>query len=666
VGNYQNVLFKPGGFPMIVLGLNFGHDASVCVTRNGKILSIIERERISRVKHAATLDYLTVESALSTAGIEIKDVDYCAVTSTQGLEMISLDPEKLNLVYDLHEGHTAPSPLYDAAHSEGVTPMASGKPIINHFYKIDGPGKAWVSPLCPELKKINLSDIAWAPHIDKFSTCDEWSGKESLGLDWIRNFPVKKLLSMPEMRHAFHYPITVLINGIKLPAYYIYHHMAHAASAYYPVSREKVPMAVLCHDGGRDLGAEYSSGMVFLGDRNKLLPILPPNLRLGSLYKAVGKTLSFSHMAAPGKLMGLTSYGKPHFFDHRYVGNFADLQQQHKGAFIPFWHEHCIKLARAMNYDFSNFRNPEKITEPINADIAASTQQLFEETILAVTNTIFDMFINADMKISDLCYAGGIALNCPANTRIYNDGRFKHLHIPPWCNDVGLATGAALCVYHNVFDNPLSEDKPVGFNPYMGVESSKQEAERVLQEYVDKLYWEYPSDPAKEAAEMIADNKVIGWMEGRSEVGPRALGHRSIFANAMIGDNWQRVNKIKSRESWRPFAPMVTEKDHAEWFKDGPVKSPHMLFTLKVKGEKLPAITHVDGTARVQTVCAEDGQFHEILVYLKEMTGIPVMMNTSFNGPGEPIVDLPEHAILFFLDSGLDAIFINGIKIKKI
>jgi carbamoyltransferase len=152
-------------------------------------------------------------------------------------------------------------------------------------------------------------------------------------------------------------------------------------------------------------------------------------------------------------------------------------------------------------------------------------------------------------------------------------------------------------------------------------------------------------------------------MEGRSEIGPRALGHRSIFANVTRAENWTRVNKIKRREQWRPFAPMVLQEDFKDWFDGGPASSPHMLYTSQVKGDRLPAITHVDGSARVQTVRSIDGKFQKILLYLKELTGVPVMMNTSFNGPGEPIVDSPEDAIRFFLHSGLDAIFINGIKI---
>jgi carbamoyltransferase len=264
-----------------------------------------------------------------------------------------------------------------------------------------------------------------------------------------------------------------------------------------------------------------------------------------------------------------------------------------------------------------------------------------------------------------LCYAGGTALNCPANSLIAQDGRFAGVHVPPWCDDSGLAIGAALALHHNVLEQPLAAPLRPALDAYLGPRVAEAEVEAALQREGGRIAWQRMADWAEAAARDLADDKVIGWFEGRSEIGPRALGHRSILADPRQAANWARVNRIKGREAWRPFAPAVLAERAADWFAGAPLPSPHMLFTAQVKTPALPAITHVDGSSRIQTVDESCGAFHRLLRCFEALTGLPVVLNTSFNGPGEPIVESPGEALAFFLTSGLDTLYLNGWRVQK-
>lgn len=180
------------------------------------------------------------------------------------------------------------------------------------------------------------------------------------------------------------------------------------------------------------------------------------------------------------------------------------------------------------------------------------------------------------------------------------------------------------------------------------------------------IQWQSCNDAALSAAEDLAADRVIGWFEGRSEIGPRALGHRSILADARRSANWARVNALKGREAWRPFAPAVLESEAEKWFLGLPASSPYMLFTGIVRSHDLPAITHVDGSARVQTVDPSCGEFFRVIQFFHALTGVPVILNTSFNGPGEPIVEAPEDALNFLTQSDLDVLYIGGIRVTRI
>jgi carbamoyltransferase len=466
------------------------------------------------------------------------------------------------------------------------------------------------------------------------------------------------------IRHGFHYPAVLTLNGRAIPAYFIQHHMAHAASIYYLAGLDRA--AILTHDGFSG-GQSYHTGMFYYGDGHRIFPLAPHHLVVGALYESAGLRLNLGLIGPAGKLMGLAPYGKPRLFDERFAGNMYDL---HAGGYWrpeSDWIGHCLSRAEALGYDLRPFRDRAQMTAAINADIAASTQKVFDATLLATVST-FDAILQR-MKLGrlPLCYAGGTALNCPANSLIAQDGRFASVHVPPWCDDSGLALGAALALYHNVLDQPLPADRPNGaaVDAYLGARIGDAEIDAALDAHREQLIWEQLPEWAETAAQDLAGDRVIGWFEGRSEIGPRALGHRSILADPRKAENWARVNRIKGREAWRPFAPAVLADRAPQWFTGLPLPSPHMLFTAQVTSKDIPAITHVDGSSRIQTVDESCGAFYRLMRRFDDLTGVPVVLNTSFNGPGEPIVETPEDALRFFLQSDLDALHLEGRRIRK-
>ena len=230
--------------------------------------------------------------------------------------------------------------------------------------------------------------------------------------------------------------------------------------------------------------------------------------------------------------------------------------------------------------------------------------------------------------------SGGCALNCPANSMLHRIGRFSEIFVPPSVDDSGLALGAAFLTTHDLFDIPRVKHDPYSStSAYLGRSWSKSQVKAAIAANVSDILIEEPLNAPDQAAKDLANNRIIAWFEGRSEIGPRALGNRSILANPRFKENWRRTNEIKTREHWRPFAPAVLEEKSDEWFEGAPSISPFMLFTAQVKSKSLPAVTHVDGSARVQTVGKQCGGIRKVLESLDQRTGVPVVLNTSFNGP---------------------------------
>jgi carbamoyltransferase len=233
--------------------------------------------------------------------------------------------------------------------------------------------------------------------------------------------------------------------------------------------------------------------------------------------------------------------------------------------------------------------------------------------------------------------------------------------VPPAVHDGGLAIGAALYVNHNVFGGqrtnmPWNDARLA----YLGLPPKNDDISRGIELAQIELCQVDCAAIMDDLALRLSQDQIVAWFEGRSEIGPRALGHRSILANPTFAENWKRVNHVKSRELWRPFAPAILAEKFSEWFEGCPPISPFMLFTAKVKRKQIPAVTHIDGTARVQTVDEHCGSFRRLLEAFYRITNVPVLMNTSFNGPGEPIVETAEQAIRFFRNSKMDALYLNG------
>jgi len=278
------------------------------------------------------------------------------------------------------------------------------------------------------------------------------------------------------------------------------------------------------------------------------------------------------------------------------------------------------------------------------------------------------ILVNSSIDLTkNLCLSGGVALNCPANTRLVNESSFSNLHVPPAVSDMGLSIGSALALYYNVMGNKRLPEKTTPRLAYLGLNNSGSlsKIKEDLKKFEDKIKIEEYQNYCEVAAKDLFENKIIGWFEGRSEVGPRALGHRSILSNPTYLKNWERVNKVKGREWWRPFAPAVLQEYEHNYFTNTQFPTYFMLLNAEVKVDTLPAITHADRSARVQSVTFENGYFYSLLKEFHVISGVPVLMNTSFNGPGEPIVETPEHAIRFLLNSDLDALYFEGFKVIK-
>jgi len=648
---------------MNILGLHFGHDAGIAVLVDGYPANNMIRERKNRAKHAFGINVSHIEEALSDAELVCDDVDMIAITSTQCYELVVVDrPDDLKIEFEPHPDMNIASSLYDAIKSSGVSleDRLDGT-ITDVVYSLDEK-KTYHRNLFPEHIDVKKSDLGITKSLRDYISIPIWDN--DIGLKDMANMNVKAILDAPSIRAGFHYPITVVLNGRRVPGVMVQHHAAHAASSYY--TSKSNAAAVLTHDGAfYKVGP--SNGMIFYGEGHKLLPIIPNHLAIGDLYDQTGALLGFDLFGAAGKLMGLAPYGKPRFFSRKFVGNSYDLSKSGITEPVKEWFSHCVETARKLGYDLSPLGDVDRILEPICIDIAASTQKLFEEVLLFTAETTASMFNYNGITTDTLCYSGGTGLNCPANSRIAAESPFENLHVPPNCDDSGLSLGAAQFFYHNVLDMPRKEwsTEQLRTLPYLGMLYSDDQVAAAIEAVKDDVIVEYLKDPAQQAARDIHENKIIAWYEGRSEIGPRALGHRSLLVTPKHAENWARMNELKIREKWRPFAPAVLAEDVSLYFRGMPEESPFMLFTAQVSTTELPAITHVDGSARVQTVTSETGGLFDVLTSLKEISGCSVVMNTSFNGPREPIVEKPEEALHFLLTTKLDALYIEGIRITR-
>ncbi|MDH0685043.1 carbamoyltransferase family protein [Achromobacter animicus] len=427
---------------------------------------------------------------------------------------------------------------------------------------------------------------------------------------------------------------------------YLDHHLSHESSAF--LAAPCAECAVLTMDG-RGERTTTSYGHFSGGEYARLKQIDLPH-SLGLLYEEVTTWLGFLHSSDEYKVMALASFGKP-----EYRKEFREiLRLEEEGGY-------SLQPAR-LTERFGPPRRRGAPFEDRHKNVASSLQYVLEETALHMAQWLYET-----TGAKSLCMAGGVALNCVMNARIARDGPFDEVWVQPAAGDAGTSLGAALYVdYHRRGGNRAWTME----HAYLGPSYSDDEIERFL----DKSHLTYRrlDDVAGEAAALLADEKVLGWFQGRMEFGPRALGARSILASPRDSAMQARLNGLKDREDFRPVAPVVMEERAAQWF-DGrgaaSICAPFMLFVYDVlphRARQIPAVRHIDGTARVQTVRRDQNErYYDLLAAFEKLTGVPVLVNTSFNTRGEPVVCTPRDAIECFWTSPLDALVIGSYLVEK-
>jgi len=446
--------------------------------------------------------------------------------------------------------------------------------------------------------------------------------------------------------------------GFRGDLHYVEHHLCHASSAFHLSPFDEAAILTV------DAQGDGLASAIYRGEGRRIRRVEGyrfPKASLGHFYDCVGEFVGFRPVRDAGKTMGLASYGDPEALDAR----FRRLVTMNSGGHVDFdlsfmKHERGVRSCRRFASEFGEPRRPdESPTDERFANVAAAGQAVLERAILHLAEHA--------RKVTGsrhLCIAGGVGLNSVANGIVVRSGLFDDVWIQPAANDAGLALGAAFDVWHEVRGGVRRFRMD---HAYWGPGFTDEEVRRSLE--ISKIPFTVLEDPAETAAGLVADEKIVGWFQGRMEAGPRALGNRSILTNPRRAEMKDVVNRyVKHRESFRPFAPSAVEGRAGEFF-DVDRPSPYMLIIADVLPEKrdeVAAITHVDGTARLQTVAeAQNPDYHRLITRLGERTGTPVVMNTSFNIRGEPIVCTPEDALRCFFSTGMDELILGRFHVGK-
>lgn len=659
---------------MIVLGLSIGHDASATVLRDGKIVAHVLRERHSGVRHHLGIDRATIELALRQADIIVADISTVSIAGTQQIPCLVNDPNYLHFKERIDpENGLRNFRLIDNPYWRD----AVDKLIVERWSKVNDPPPYALNYLqqCEKTRRIPMAthkDWEILGILSPLYGPQEWLFPYQLNETGER---VERFISLTvdeNVPQAFHFPLEIQLDGINIPGWFINHHMAHAASSFFSSPEEA--SLIFTHDGGT--GSD--SGFFFLGSGNTITGLGPHYLECGQFYDYVAETLGLGAMGGAGKLMGLAPYGDGRLDNVIPPGTRLDwdqwtsqhapdlLQSPYKALF-----DALVATAGKGGLDSSRIGQADYVLTGAPPKIAHAVQDVLEKSIFsAIGQTVSSLKRHGLYSYTkNICISGGVALNCPANSKLWNSGLFRSIHIEPHCEDGGLSIGAAHYAYRNLMGGVVGKItvRPSSSYAMMGPKFTG-DIHAILSSYSKVIQWEELEEWKKMVAQAIAEDQVVAIFDDGYETGPRALGHRSILANPTIGANWKRVNTIKKREEWRPFAPAILADDLEGWFEEGPSVSPFMLFTHRVRADRacsLPAITHVDKTSRVQTIESQDAPLYEILVSLKKMGLPPVVLNTSFNGPGQPILQNPCDAIEMLLSTDLDAVFLNGFKITK-
>ena len=462
------------------------------------------------------------------------------------------------------------------------------------------------------------------------------------------------------------------------------HHFSHAASAFYPSPFKEA--IVLTLDGV----GEWATTTVAIGKENKLEMIKEIHFphSIGLLYSAFTYYTGFKVNSGEYKVMGLAPYGKPKYKD-KILKNLIDLKDDGSFKLNMKYFNYATGLTMT-NEKFSDLfgqpvRDPKKdLLTDFHMDIASSIQAVTEEIVIKLAKDLQNKF-----KINNLCLAGGVALNCVANGKILKEKIFENLWVQPAAGDAGGSLGAALAYWYHELNMPRDQyfDRMKG--AYLGPKFNDQDIEQQLNDLNAKYGKKNSDEISKEVARELSNNKTVGWFQGRMEFGPRALGGRSILADPRSEKMQKELNlKIKFRESFRPFAPSILREDLKDWF-DLDCDSPYMLLVSDIKKEKqilmsekdkklfgieklnikrssIPAITHVDYSARIQTVHEDTNKkYYDLLNEFKKITDCPVLVNTSFNVRGEPIVNSISDAFNCFMGTNLDILVIENFVLHK-
>jgi len=591
-----------------ILGISaYYHDSAAALVIDGEILAAAQEERFTRKKHDPGFPGQAIAYCLREAGLQLSDIDHIV--------------------------------FYD-------------KPLI-------------------KFERLIETYLAFAPRGFKsfFAAIPVWL-KEKLYLKKTLRRELSALGGMPE--------------GALPPLMFTEHHQSHAASAFFPSPFEKA--AVICFDGV----GEWATTSVWLGEANKLVPQWEINFphSLGLLYSAFTYYTGFRVNSGEYKLMGLAPYGEPRYAD-LILQHLVDVKEDGTFRLDMSYFDYATGLTMTTEKFHSLFdgppRTPEAELTQKEMDIARSIQVVTEEIVLKLANTV-----HRELGVEHLCLAGGVALNCVANGRILREGPFDSIWIQPAAGDAGGALGAALAIWHEFLDNPReveAGDQMQG--AFLGPAYSNEQIGEMLSGLggAHELLEEKALLPR--VARLIEQGHVIGWFQGRMEFGPRALGNRSIIGDPRSSEMQSVMNlKIKYRESFRPFAPAVKADKVHEWFEQDS-SSPYMLLVAQVAADKLtapaagqgapaglkslyvsrsviPAVTHVDCSARVQTVHEETNpRFYRLIDEFEQLTGCPLLVNTSFNVRGEPIVNTPEDAYRCFMRTEMDYLVMGNYLLSK-
>lgn len=589
---------------MYILGINAAfHDSSAALLKDGVLLAAAEEERFTHFKHGKR------PVPFSTYELPFHAIDYCLRVA--GIHLNDVD----HIAYSFN-----PYLLLGESYEQSD--------VIT-------------LPLRPSLSRAMREEVVTLPLSAETSReMDQWmSPWDPLFLSSIVNAPGQLADGWPHHLQ----PRFIGSNKVEDRWHFVDHHLSHAASAFHasPYTRA----AVMTIDGR----GEKATTAYYRGEANDLVQLGQVEMphSLGLLYERVTTHLGFLHSSDEYKVMALASYGKPEFVkefqsmihvykDGTYTIDDTDLS-------LPFGPQ------RRKGDDFTRH----------HFNIAHSLQKVLQDTVLQLAEWLHDQ-----TGEDNLCMAGGVALNCVMNAYLRDHGPFKNIWVQPAAGDAGTALGAALWI--DATERLVNGRSFRMDHAYWGPDYTDAEIEKFLK--WTKVPYRKLNSVAEETAKILAEDKIIGWFQGRMEFGPRALGSRSILASPINASMQARLNEVKDREDFRPVAPVVLEEDAAEWF-EGASYSPFMLFVYPVrpdKADRIPAVRHVDGTARIQTVNQKQHpMYHQLLKEFKKLTGVPVLVNTSFNTLGKPIVCTPRDAIECFWSSPFDALVIGSFLIEK-